>query len=86
MRRAVVVLNDALLAADCGSKSVPQVVVVVVGPMQLESDLRKQLMLWAVSCPHTRQCMENSMKQYAGPALADSALLRLQLSLFVSGL
>jgi hypothetical protein len=58
---------------------------VVVGPMQLENNLPKQLMLWVVGCPHTRECMENSTKQYAGPALADSTLLQLQLSLFVSG-
>jgi hypothetical protein len=50
---------------------------VVVGSMQLESDLPKQLMLWAVGCPHTRECMENSTKQYARPTLANSALLRL---------
>jgi hypothetical protein len=30
--------------------------------------------------------MDNSTKQYAGPALADFALLRLHLSLFVSRL
>jgi hypothetical protein len=30
--------------------------------------------------------MENSTKQYAGPASADSALLWLHLSLFASGL
>jgi hypothetical protein len=59
--------------------------VVVAGPMKLESGLPKQLMLWAVGCPHTRECMGNSTKQYAGPASADSALLRLQLSLSTSG-
>jgi hypothetical protein len=48
----------------------------------LESDLPKQPMLWAAGCPHTRECMENSTKQYAGPALADSALLRLILRCF----
>jgi hypothetical protein len=53
--------------------------------MQLESGLPKQLMLWAVGCPRTQECMENSMKRYAGPASVDSALLWLQLSLFVSG-
>jgi hypothetical protein len=58
---------------------------VVAGPMQLESDLPKQLMLWAAGCPHTRECMENSTKQYAGPASSDSATLRLQLFLFASG-
>jgi hypothetical protein len=57
---------------------------VVAGPMQLESGLPKQLMLWAVGCPHTRECTENSMKQYAGPTSTDSALLRLQLSLSAS--
>jgi hypothetical protein len=50
---------------------------VVAGPMQLESGLPKQLMLWVVGCPHTRECMGNSTKRYAGPASADSALLRL---------
>jgi hypothetical protein len=50
---------------------------VVAGPMQLESDLPKQLMLWAVGCPHTRECMENNTKQYVGPASADSVALRL---------
>jgi hypothetical protein len=59
---------------------------VVAGPMQLESGLPKQLMLWAVACPHTRECMGNSTKRYAGPASANSALLRLQLSLSASGL
>jgi hypothetical protein len=58
---------------------------VVVGPMQLESDLPKQLMLWAAGYPHTRECMENSMKQCAGPAWAHSVVLRLQLFLFASG-
>jgi hypothetical protein len=78
---AVVVLGGALLAADCGSRLVPWVVE-VAGSMLLESDLPKQPMLWAADCPHTRECMENITKQYAGPASADSALLRLQLSLF----
>jgi hypothetical protein len=36
--------RGALLAADCESNLVPQVVV-VAEPMQLESDLPKQLML-----------------------------------------
>jgi hypothetical protein len=80
------VLGDTLLAADCGSKLVPYVVVVVVvGPMQHENDLPKQLMLWATGCPHTLKRTENIMKQYAGPASADSIVLRLQLFLFVSG-
>jgi hypothetical protein len=50
---------------------------VVVEPMQLESDSLKQLMLWAVDCPHTQECMKNSTKQYAGLASADSAVLQL---------
>jgi hypothetical protein len=58
---------------------------VVAGSMQLESGLPKQLMLWAVGYPHTQECMGNSTKQYARLALADSALLRLQLSLSASG-
>jgi hypothetical protein len=63
----------------------PWLVVEVAGCMMLESDLPKQPMLWAAGYPHTWKCMENGMKQYAGPASADSALLRLQLSLFASG-
>jgi hypothetical protein len=43
--------------------------VVVAGSMQLESGLLKQLMLWAVGCPHTQECMGNSTNRYAGPAL-----------------
>jgi hypothetical protein len=50
---------------------------VVAGPMQLESGLPKQLMLWALGCPHTRECMGNITKRYVGPDSADSALLRL---------
>jgi hypothetical protein len=57
---------------------------VVAGPMRLESDLPKQLMLWAAGYPQTRECMENSTKQCAGPASADSAVLWLQLFLFAS--
>jgi hypothetical protein len=60
------------------------VVVVVAGPMQLVSGLSKQLMMWVVGCPHTRGCMENSTKQYAGPASADSVVLRLQPFIFAS--
>jgi hypothetical protein len=51
--------------------------VAVARPMKFESGLSKQLMLWAIGCPHTRECMENSTKRYAGPASADSVLLRL---------
>jgi hypothetical protein len=54
-------------------------VVVVAGPMQLVSGLPKQLMMWVVGCPHTWGCMENNTKRYAGPALADFVVLRLQL-------
>jgi hypothetical protein len=61
-------------------------VVVVAGPMQLASGLPKQLMLWVVGCPHTWGCMGNSMKKYAGPALADSGALRSQLFPFASEL
>jgi hypothetical protein len=60
------------------------VVVVVTGPMQLVSGLPKQLMPWVVGCPHTRGCMGNSTKQYAGPALADSVVLWIQLFPFAS--
>jgi hypothetical protein len=45
--------------------------------MQLKSDLPKQLMLWAAGCPHTRECMENSTKQCAGPTSVDSVMLQL---------
>jgi hypothetical protein len=55
-------------------------VVVVVGSMQLGSGLPKLLILWVVKmvvdCPHTQECTGNSTKQYAGLALADSAMLR----------
>jgi hypothetical protein len=61
------------------------VVVVVAGPMQLVSGLPKQLMLRTAGCPHTQGCMGNSTKQYAGPALVDSAVLRLQLFPFIFG-
>jgi hypothetical protein len=53
--------------------------VVVARPMQLVSDLPKQLMSWVVGFPHTWGCMGNSTKQYAGPALADYVVLWLQL-------
>jgi hypothetical protein len=66
---AVVVLDGALLAADCEARLESWVVVVVVGPMQLASGLPKQLMPWTAGCPHIRESMENSTKQYAGPAL-----------------
>jgi hypothetical protein len=77
----VAVLGGALLTADCGSRLVPWVVEEVVGSMLLECDLSKQPMLWAADYPHTRECMENSTKQYAGPASANSVLLQLKLSL-----
>jgi hypothetical protein len=48
------------------------VVVVVTEPMQLESDLPKQLMSWVAGCSHIRQ--------YARPVSADFAVLRLQRS------
>ena len=59
-------------------------VVVVVGPMQLASGLSNQLRLWTAGCPHIWECMENSRKQCARPASADSVVLRLQLFLFAS--
>jgi hypothetical protein len=64
---------------------VPLVVVVVTEPMQLENDLPKQLMSWVAGCPHTQGYMANSMKKYARLALADYAVLRLQLSPFSFG-
>jgi hypothetical protein len=60
------------------------VVAVVARPMQLGSGLRKQLILWVVGCPHTRECMGNSTRQYAGPASADSVVLMTQLFPFAS--
>jgi hypothetical protein len=81
----VVVLGGVLLVVDCESRLVPWVVVEVAGAMLLGSDLSKQSMLWVAGCPHTRECMENSTKQYAGPASADYALLQLRLSLFAFG-
>jgi hypothetical protein len=58
----VVVLGSALLAADCGSRLVPWVVVEVAGSMLLECDLSKQPMLWAADYPYTWECMENCTK------------------------
>jgi hypothetical protein len=55
-----------------------------MGPMQVVSGLPKRLMLWVVGCPHTRGCVGNSTKRYAGPASADSTVLRLQLFLYAS--
>jgi hypothetical protein len=77
VHHVVAELGGALLAAGCESRLVTWVVVEVAGAMLLESDLSKQPMLWAAGCPHTQECMENSTKQYAGPASADSDLLRL---------
>jgi hypothetical protein len=51
---------------------------VVTGPMQLVNDLLKQLMSWVASYPHIQGYMANSMKQCAGPASADCAVLRLK--------
>jgi hypothetical protein len=59
-------------------------VVVVAGAMQLWSGLPKLLILWVVDCPHTQECTGNSTKRYAGPASADSVVLRLQLFPFAS--
>ena len=80
----IVVPGGALLAAG-ETRLEPWVVVAIEGSMQLVSGLPKQLMLWTASCPHTRECMENSTKQYAGPASADCVVLRLQLFLFAFG-
>jgi hypothetical protein len=56
------------------------VVVVVTEPKKLKNDLLKQLMSWVAGCPHIQGYMANSMRQYARPASADSAMLRLQRS------
>jgi hypothetical protein len=61
-------------------------VAVMAGPIQLGSGLPKQLILWVVGCPHIRGCMENSTKQYAGPASANSVVLQPQLFPFASEL
>jgi hypothetical protein len=60
--RVVVELGGALLVVDCEMKLEPLVVAVVAGPMQLGSGLPKQLILWVVGCPHTRECVGNSTK------------------------
>jgi hypothetical protein len=52
--------------------------------MQLANGLPKQLMSWVVGFSHTRGCMGNSTKQYAGPTLANFVVLQLQLFLFAS--
>jgi hypothetical protein len=41
-------------------------------------------MKMVVDCPHTQECMGNNTKQYVGLALADSAVIRPQLSPFAS--
>jgi hypothetical protein len=82
VHHGVVALGGALLAAYCEARLKPWVVVVVAGHMQLMSGLPKQLMLWTAGCPHTREYMENSTKQYARLASADSAVLRLILPCF----
>jgi hypothetical protein len=82
----VVVPGGALLATYCVTRLEQWVVVVVVaGSMQLVSGLPKKMMMWTVGCPHTRGCMGNSTKRYAGPTSADSTVLRLQLFLSASG-
>jgi hypothetical protein len=62
VHHVVAAVDGALLAVGCESRLVPWVVVEVAGAMLLESDLPKQLILWAAGCPHTRECMENSTK------------------------
>jgi hypothetical protein len=59
-------------------------VVVVTEPMQLENDLSKQWISWVAGCPHIQGYMVNSMRQYARPASADSAVLRRSPSTFGS--
>jgi hypothetical protein len=70
--------DDALLAVDYDSGQAPTVVVVATERRKLENDLPKQQKSWAVDCPHTPGYMESSTKQYVRPALAGSAVLRLQ--------
>ena len=56
--------------------------VVEAGPIWPDSGLLKQLKLKAaglvVGCVHTLGCMENKMKQYGGPASADSVVPQLR--------
>jgi hypothetical protein len=59
---------------------------VVAESMQFESDLPKQMKLWAAGFPQIQECMENSTKQCVGPASPDSVVLQLQLFLFAFGL
>jgi hypothetical protein len=56
------------------------VVVVVTEPNQLENDLLIQLVSWVAGCLRTLGYMANSMRQYARPTSANSAVLRPQLS------
>jgi hypothetical protein len=59
------------------------VVAVEAGARKLVNGLPKQQKL-QVDCPHILVCRESGMKQYVGPASADSAKLLLWQSLFAS--
>jgi hypothetical protein len=59
--------------------------VVVIEPRKVESDLLKQQKPSAVDYLRIRGYMESSTKQYAGPALADSAVPQLQQIPFAFG-
>jgi hypothetical protein len=74
--------------ADPGIGRGVTVAVVVVGarPRKLESGLPKRQRPWAVDYLHTLGHRENSMKQYVGPAWADSVVHQLRQSLFASEL
>jgi hypothetical protein len=56
------------------------------GPRKLESGLPKRQRPHAVDYLRTLGHMESSMKQYVGPASADSTALQLRQSPFVSEL
>jgi hypothetical protein len=73
--------KTALDAADYMTK-LELMWVVEAGPICPKNDLLNRLKLkvagLAVDCVHTLGCTENNMKQYGGPASADSALPQIQ--------
>ena len=72
----------ALLSDGFGFEWVVMVVVMGAGPRKLESDLPKRQKPKVVDCLRTLVHRESSMKQYVGPALADSAVPQLRQSPF----
>jgi hypothetical protein len=71
------------LAVGFGYKQAAMVVAVEAEARKLVNGLPKQQKL-QVDYPHIVVCKESGTKQYVGPALADSAGLLLQQSLFAS--